>query len=207
MKRSRLGLVLVSAIGLTAAAGFMSGGAAQASNVEGTAFSYDSYVSTSIPYSECLDVPNGSKTNGEYVQQWRCNGNPQQEWLRIQTLPSHGSYLSNALPFLYQNVDTGKCLSILNNSNSPGAPVIQWGCDFSGNDLYELWFQYPDNACSAGGLSFPVSDNLGQFDSSSHPTYAFHASGGGLANGLHLYSNDDSFSSSYCWYNPPLVIP
>jgi hypothetical protein len=175
---------------------------AVASNVQGVSYSYAS-VKSSGP-NKCMDIPNGSKSNGEYVQQWTCNAESQQEWVRIQTLPTHGGYLSNAKPFLIQNTDTGKCLSVLNNSNSPGTSVIQWPCNFSGSDLYELWFNWPFETPPAAGFLGYFS--LGQEDSSSHPLDAIHPSGNGLSNGLHLYVNTPS-GNAYFWYQPPLVIP
>jgi hypothetical protein len=203
-RRLRFSLSLVGVTCLLVSTGLLAAAPAQAYDVYGPAYSYASYRSSQP--NQCLDVPNGSKTAGEYVQQWACNGNAWQEWVRRQTIPTHGGYLSSATPFLYINNYTGKCLSILNNSNSAPAAVIQWNCDYSGNDLYELWFTDPYANCSYNGTIFHYIVNLGQWNSAGAPFRPFHASGDGLSSGLHIYVNDLT-STSYCWRNPPLVIP
>jgi hypothetical protein len=204
-RRLRFSLSLVGVTCLLVSTGLLAATPAQAYDVHGPAWSLNSAISSSP--TECLDVPNGSKTAGQYVQQWACNGNAWQEWVRRQTIPTHGGYLSNFKPFLIVNNYTGKCLSILNNSNSAPAAVIQWNCDYSGNDLYELWFQPPSQCGTYLGHAYFYNTNLGQWNSSGAPYREIHASGGGLSNGLHIYVNDNGPINQYCYYNPPLVIP
>jgi hypothetical protein len=82
--------------------------------------------------NKCLDMTGGSLSNGTQPQIWTCNGSRQQDWLIIPV----GSPF-----FLIENVNSGKCLSILHNSTGVNATVIQWTCNFSGNDPFEDWRQ------------------------------------------------------------------
>jgi hypothetical protein len=79
---------------------------------------------------QCLDMTNGSNNRGTQAQVWTCDGRQQQFWQYIYTPTGLGGYL-------IQNRKSLLCLSVLNNSLSPGAPVIQWPCDSS--DPWENW--------------------------------------------------------------------
>jgi len=115
---------------------------------------------------KCLDMTNGSTSNGAQPQIWTCNDNPQQFW----------NFISIGSPFfLIQNANSGKCLSILNNSTARSATVIQWTCNFSGNDLWEDWRQ-----------SRPSSPF--EFFNAGNP-YVMHPSGCGDSNGLKIFMN------------------
>ena len=173
--------------------------------VGGVTFTYASFLSTGP--DECLDVPDGSTANGEYIQQWQCNGDAQQQWIRVQTVPTSGGYMSTEIPFLLENVDTGKCASILNNSNSAGAAVIQWPCVFSGNDNYELWWVDPTEVVdyNNGEQYFYVYVNFG-ISNATGQGYFIHADGGSLANGAHLFVNNNGNIDNYLYAMPPEVI-
>ena len=193
------------AISITALVGPYSATAHAEVITGGVTFSYSSFLSTGP--DECLDVPDGSTANGEYIQQWQCNGEPQQQWVRIQTIPTTGGYLSDAVPFLLENVDTGKCASILNNSNSAGAAVIQWPCVFSGNDAYELWMIDPLNVVDYdnGEQYFYFYGSYGIWNATSDGYY-IHADGGSLANGAHLFVNNNGSVNNYFYAMPPEVV-
>ncbi|GLY92605.1 hypothetical protein Airi02_105330 [Actinoallomurus iriomotensis] len=72
----------------------------------------------------CLDVPNGSQSDGTYLQIYDCNGGAGQQW----TLNA-----SNEL-----TVYGGKCLDVPNNATSPGTRVEIWTCNGGANQQWHL---------------------------------------------------------------------
>jgi ricin-type beta-trefoil lectin protein len=70
--------------------------------------------------NKCLDVVGGATYNGARIQQWDCNGSPQQRW--FMHMDSKGDYL-------IVNVNSGKCLDVQAASKSNGAPLQQWDCN------------------------------------------------------------------------------
>jgi hypothetical protein len=116
---SRIALVTaaLAGLGLTAAV------AAQPALANGTTL-------VSHASGKCMDVPGGSGNNRVQIQIWTCNANPWQGWEFLNA----GNGFS-----LIENVFTGKCLSVLGNSTADGAAVIQYNCNFSGNDDFENW--------------------------------------------------------------------
>jgi hypothetical protein len=92
---------------------------------------------------QCLDMPNGSTHRGTQAQVWTCNGHQQQFWAYYQN--SSGGYQ-------IQNLKSLLCLSVLNNSMSPGAHVIQWPCTFSATDPWENWAFFDTSGSNLYGL-------------------------------------------------------
>jgi glucosylceramidase len=62
---------------------------------------------------KCLDVTDGSTTNGNRPQLWDCHPGPNQTW----TLATDGTVRG-----------LGKCLDVTGNSTADGAPVQLWDC-------------------------------------------------------------------------------
>ncbi|MEU8234471.1 ricin-type beta-trefoil lectin domain protein [Actinoplanes sp. NPDC048967] len=62
---------------------------------------------------KCLDLTNGSTTNGNLPQMWSCTGGPNQNW----TVGSDGTIRSQ-----------GKCLDLKDSSSADGAVVQLWDC-------------------------------------------------------------------------------
>ncbi|GAA4613023.1 RICIN domain-containing protein [Actinoallomurus liliacearum] len=74
--------------------------------------------------NRCLDVPNGSQTDGTFLQIWDCNGGAGQQW----TLNA-----SNEL-----TVYGTKCLDVPGNATSPGTRVEVWTCNGGANQQWRL---------------------------------------------------------------------
>lgn len=73
----------------------------------------------------CLDVVNGSTSNGARIQQWDCNNLSQQSWY----LGTAGDVFTY---YYLKNKKSGKCLEVKDGSNADGAPFQQWTCNVSG---------------------------------------------------------------------------
>src|SRR5712671_1795222 len=74
---------------------------------------------------KCLDVTAGSLFEGARLQQWGCNGLPQQRFW----LAAVGAY------FKIITFD-GRVLDVSNESRINGAPIIQWGFVNGANQLW-----------------------------------------------------------------------
>jgi dienelactone hydrolase len=72
----------------------------------------------------CVDVPNGSQTNGTQVRLWDCSGQPNQQW----TLTSAGELR------VYGN----KCLDAEASATTAGTRVIIWDCHGGANQRWAL---------------------------------------------------------------------
>ena len=72
----------------------------------------------------CLDVPNGSTTNGTQLQLWDCWGGTMQRW----------TYTSSKQLMVYGT----KCLDASNHGTSNGTPVIIWDCSGQTNQQWNL---------------------------------------------------------------------
>ncbi|TDV56558.1 ricin-type beta-trefoil lectin domain protein [Actinophytocola oryzae] len=78
---------------------------------------------------KCLDVTNGSTTNGNLPQLWTCSSGPNQQW----TLATDGTVRG-----------LGKCLDVTGNSTADGAAVQLWDCFAGANQRWTY--------SSSGGL-------------------------------------------------------
>jgi hypothetical protein len=75
-------------------------------------------------YAKCLDVRNGVTGNGAEIQQWSCNGLPQQKWLQEPVL-GHTRY------YRYHPVHVNRadiCLDVRGVSPNDGARLQLWSC-------------------------------------------------------------------------------
>ncbi|GIE95010.1 hypothetical protein Ari01nite_24750 [Paractinoplanes rishiriensis] len=94
---------------------------------------------------KCLDVTNGSTTNGNQPQMWACtSGNQNQVW----TLADNGSVQAR-----------GKCLDVAGNSTANGAVVHLWDCyDTVGTQKWTL-SAGRDLVNNAAGKCLDITDN------------------------------------------------
>jgi hypothetical protein len=79
----------------------------------------------------CLDVPKGHGEDDVVVQLWKCANQPNQSWERI---PVEGERFL----LIFQNVESRKCLDVLNSSKDLGANIVQRTCDI--NSLSQQWY-------------------------------------------------------------------
>ncbi|MFI6096263.1 ricin-type beta-trefoil lectin domain protein [Lentzea sp. NPDC051213] len=70
---------------------------------------------------KCLDVTNGSTTNGNQPQMWTCTSGPNQQW----TLAADGTVRG-----------LGKCLDVTGNGTADGTAVQLWDCFGGGNQRW-----------------------------------------------------------------------
>lgn len=110
----------------------------------------------------CLDVPNGSTTNGTQPIIWNCSGATNQRWTSSgQTLQALGKCLdapTDAAPGVkaqlwdcsgganqqwslnadgtVRNVQYGLCLDVSGNATANGSPVILWTCTGAANQRW-----------------------------------------------------------------------
>jgi hypothetical protein len=80
---------------------------------------------------KCVEVVGGSKTNGAPIDQWDCNGTPQQLW-KLNSV-SGGQQIISAV--------SGKCLDVTGGSTaiSDGSLMEQWDCAAAaGNQIWTI---------------------------------------------------------------------
>jgi hypothetical protein len=96
------------------------------------------YQVVSVNSNKCLDVANGSLSDGGNVYQWVCHGGNNQRW----------KFIPEGTSYKITNVNSGKALDVSGASSSDGANIHQWGF-FGGNN--QKW-----NLVSNGDGSFTV---------------------------------------------------
>ena len=89
------------------------------------------YNITVISSGKCLDIRDGSTSNGALLQQWDCNGNAQQKWELLPIAGQDGWYALRP-----QN--SNKCLDVYGAETRNGATVWQWDCHWEGNQQWEI---------------------------------------------------------------------
>ena len=91
---------------------------------------------------QCLDIGGGSKANGAPVVQWDCLGEGQtnqrfvlQAVQGLICLPGTGC---TPQPQRYTILarHSAKCLAVENASTAPGARLVQWDCNWQGNQMW-----------------------------------------------------------------------
>src|SRR5438105_3689405 len=70
---------------------------------------------------KCLDVPGGSTTISQPIQEWSCHGRPEQLWRKPV-------FSDGAFPLI--GVNSGLCLDIDANVPQDGDRVVQAPCDY-----------------------------------------------------------------------------
>jgi hypothetical protein len=203
--RPKLAILSAAVLAIPLLALAASGGTAQAQISEwGYTYNLASFQHTSM----CLNAP--STTLGAALNQEPCQGQSGEEWTRVQVTPGVGGYLSTATYFVLYNFHTGYCASVKNNSNSPGAEVIQANCIWDGTDLYELWFSWNFGSGIDLGCTNEYSTiwceytNLGVFNGSKN-VYSLHPANGSTGAGQNIYMNDNGSVNNYLYDYPPLL--
>jgi hypothetical protein len=84
---------------------------------------------TSVNSKKCLEVTNGSSTDGALTQQWSCNNSARQKW-RIETVASGG--------YEVVSLSSGKCLDVSDVSTNDGASIQQWSCANGNNQRWRI---------------------------------------------------------------------
>jgi hypothetical protein len=128
---------------------------------------------------KCLDMTGGSRANGIRVQQWTCNGRLRQYWAAITVNTPAGI---QAVEF--KNLNSGKCLTIRNNSSAHGAAVVQQPCR-GGANFWQDWYSEDSGNATYPTVWFVAGD--------AQPTppvcCAIHPSGNHIGNGIKMYVN------------------
>ncbi|MBO3750603.1 RICIN domain-containing protein [Streptosporangiaceae bacterium NEAU-GS5] len=78
---------------------------------------------------KCLDVRDGSTSDGGAVIQFTCNGGTNQQW-RVQSIS--GGFVQVVAR------NSGKCLDVTSGSTADGAAVIQWACGTGSNQQWTM---------------------------------------------------------------------
>jgi ricin-type beta-trefoil lectin protein len=68
----------------------------------------------------CLDDYGYSRTAGNLLVQWPCNGGDNQVW---------NLFMANRFGWMIQNKYSGMCVDVWQNNNSNGTGIVQWPCN------------------------------------------------------------------------------
>jgi ribosomal protein S6E (S10) len=90
---------------------------------------YGSYTIVTSLTGDCLDVNELSTAPGAIVQQWPCNGGPNQEWLIIPVDP-----VANTFKII--NYNSQLALDTYPNQNGQGGYLTQWPWQGTGSQLF-----------------------------------------------------------------------
>ena len=96
--------------------------------------SYTYYRVVARHSGKCLDVAGNSHSNGDNLQQYTCNGGPNQQWRLLFYLSSGGGWYEIIV------ASTGKCLDIEGASRADRAMAQQYTCHGGDNQLFQLVF-------------------------------------------------------------------
>jgi hypothetical protein len=67
------------------------------------------------------------RSDGARVQQWSCNGGPNQQWRLDPGVPGY---------YRLVNRNSGKCLDVNGFDRSDGARIQQWSCNDGANQQF-----------------------------------------------------------------------
>ncbi len=86
----------------------------------------------------CLDVPGASKSNGQQLDQYTCNGTDAQAFRLMQVTPASGNPVKPTSPppplpnpsawYQVVNISSNSCLDVSNWGTSLGTSLDQWSC-------------------------------------------------------------------------------
>ncbi len=111
------------------------GNAQQRWNVtkRGTEDGYPVYELRNGKSSKCLDMAtDGAIGNGTRVQQWTCNGTPNQRWIAIPVVQGN-----NWVKLV--NQQGRRCLDVTNVNYADGALLQVWSCSGGWNQLWNIY--------------------------------------------------------------------
>ncbi len=133
---------------------------------------FDIWTYTSSGEFLVLDVGGGSTAPNAGVDTWYWNGGYNQDWAFVQS-PYPGWYE-------IVNRGSGQCLSVYNNSGSPGQPLVQYPC-FGGYD--QLWYMGSVNLATTyvipGASDGQVIDVQGAYPWAGGTVDQYPSNGGG----------------------------
>jgi ricin-type beta-trefoil lectin protein len=92
-------------------------------------------VIVNVNSGKCADIRDASPTNGAAVQQFTCHGGTNQMFLPWPT--RYGDYLEYTA-YVYQNVNSGKCIDVPNGSTLSSIPLTQYTC-WNPYSLNQMW--------------------------------------------------------------------
>jgi len=117
----------------------------------------DTYQIKNVASNLCLDVRNGSRENGDFLQQYQCQDNNRNQQFELVSLGSNNTYQIKALV-------SGKSLDVVNVSSAPGAVVQQW--DYLGGNNQKWQIVSPTLLRAGDRVDLTVSTIQGCFDPS-----------------------------------------
>ncbi|WP_026425675.1 RICIN domain-containing protein [Actinokineospora inagensis] len=91
----------------------------------------NNYELVSEANGQCLSIWSGNTSDGAPVGIYDCNGTADEIFTLI---PSTSPAFPGAYKF--QNVHTGKCVAVGGGRTNPGAWIIQWTCNDSGEFMW-----------------------------------------------------------------------
>ena len=91
------------------------------------------YTVVNLNSNKCLDVTDRSTANGAIIQQYTCNGGTNQEWYPRVAQNNPAATIYNLV-----NLNSGKCLDVLDRSTANGAIIQQYTCNGGTN---QEWFE------------------------------------------------------------------
>jgi hypothetical protein len=104
--------------------------------VEAQSFNPEIYYQIRARHSNrCLDVPFASFNNGVQLQQYDCNGAPQQNqlWTIVPTVPASGT-------FRIVSANNAKCVDALNAGTMNLTAIQQYTCNVGGNQANQVFY-------------------------------------------------------------------
>ena len=93
-------------------------------------------------YPSCLDANQQVASGPGSAIQWYCNDSDNYQNWTIAPVASEHSGSGPVIPLYgFKNNQTSQCLDADAQQQYPGGAIIQWPCDYSGIDLYQLWIR------------------------------------------------------------------
>jgi hypothetical protein len=103
--------------------------------ISGCSFSYPIYWVQNQDTLKCMDLNNGSSSNGTPVQQWDCVDNSNMKWAFNPFNPQGNFNLTN------ERAGSGTCLDVTNGSTADFALLQGWHCFDYPNNLAQMFYQ------------------------------------------------------------------
>ncbi len=129
------------------------------------------YLIIGLDSRKCVDVINGSRSDGARIQQWKCDGTTlQQQWYFV---PAGGGTL-RLEPNHAQNPQ--ECLDVYNGGTGDLVPLQQWRCN-----------SYPQQRWHRDQYWWPAAGQfVYRFRPAHAPTKCMDVTGWGKGNGVRL---------------------
>ena len=128
-----------------------------------------SYTFRNVHANKCLDIENGSSSNGANLRLWDCNGSTAQQF-KVESL-GNGYYQ-------LKNVASNKCVDVWNFSTANGANIAQYSCNGGDQQRFSLPYTGNSTVTVLSKLSGKAMDGWG-WGTSNGTNIAQYAPGGG----------------------------